>query len=167
MMPKRRQYIRAPRAPGRCQEGIALVIALIFLLLLTIIGVTAMNNATVQERMAGNARDRNVAFQVTERTLREAEQEITTGVSATQGYVYDQGDGPEEQGFECGDSGVVDASFTGPSGDAPCYYIEQSTEMALDVSDNPDLMYQVTGRGHGLSGDATVVLQSSYKLGSP
>ncbi|MFP4218666.1 MAG: hypothetical protein ACLFR6_07515, partial [Salinarchaeum sp.] len=64
---------------------------------------------------------------------------------------------------DCDDSGVADAPFTGPSGEAPCYFIQASTEPALDVSDDADLMYQITGRANGISGDATVILQSGYK----
>ncbi|MBK1672715.1 hypothetical protein CKO35_05250 [Ectothiorhodospira shaposhnikovii] len=55
------------------QTGSALVIALVFLLLLTLIGVTAMQGTTLQERMAGNARDRNLSFQGAEAALRECE----------------------------------------------------------------------------------------------
>lgn len=55
------------------QQGTTLIVCLIFMLLLTIIGVGAMRSATLQERMAGNARDSNVAFQAAEAALRDAE----------------------------------------------------------------------------------------------
>jgi type IV pilus assembly protein PilX len=59
---------------GRCgQSGAALVVSLLFLLLMTIIGVTAMQTNTLEERMAGNARDLNVAFQAAESALRDGE----------------------------------------------------------------------------------------------
>ena len=63
------------RPPHR-QRGAALVIGLIFLVLLTLIGVAAMQATTLEERMAGNNRDRNVAFQATEVTLRDGELDI-------------------------------------------------------------------------------------------
>jgi type IV pilus assembly protein PilX len=56
------------------QTGSAMVISLIFLLLMTLIGTSAMQSSTMQERMAGNTRDWNLAFQAAEAGLREAEQ---------------------------------------------------------------------------------------------
>lgn len=58
--------------PGR-QQGFVLIMALVFLALLTIIGVTAMNTASLEEKMAGNMKDRNLAFQAAETTLLTAE----------------------------------------------------------------------------------------------
>lgn len=65
---------------GVNQAGSVLVIALIFLVLLTLIGVTAMQGTTLQERMAGNARDSNVALQAAEASLREAEEYLNQAV---------------------------------------------------------------------------------------
>ncbi len=61
------------RHGGQHQGGAALIVALIFLLVMTVIGTTAMRAATMQERMAGNIRDVNLAFQAAEGALREAE----------------------------------------------------------------------------------------------
>lgn len=49
--------------PPRRQQGIVLVVGLVFLLVLTIIGVTSLRTTTLQERMAGNLQQRTVAFQ--------------------------------------------------------------------------------------------------------
>ena len=43
------------------------------LLMLTIIGVTSMNNVSLEERMAGNLRDSDLAFQASEAGLRDGE----------------------------------------------------------------------------------------------
>lgn len=55
------------------QKGFVLVMALVFLVLLTIIGVTAMNTTSLEEKMAGNMKDRNLAFQAAETALLAAE----------------------------------------------------------------------------------------------
>lgn len=55
------------------QQGMALFVSLIFLLLLTIVGVAAMQNATLQEKMAGNTKLKNESFQYAEAGLREGE----------------------------------------------------------------------------------------------
>lgn len=58
------------------QKGMVLVVSLIFLLLLTLLGVSAMQNATMQEKMAGSVMVRNQSFQLAETALRLGESEI-------------------------------------------------------------------------------------------
>ena len=58
------------------QRGAVLVIALLFLTILTILGVTAMTSTTYEERLAGNARDANTAFQAAEAALRDARRDL-------------------------------------------------------------------------------------------
>jgi len=56
---------RAPlsaMAQARREQGIALVIALVFLLMLTILGVAVMNTASLEGRMSGNTQEMNRAF---------------------------------------------------------------------------------------------------------
>jgi len=60
-------------ATKRTQGGVALFVSLIFLLLLTIIGVSAMKSATLQEKMAGNTRFKTISFEYAEAGLREGE----------------------------------------------------------------------------------------------
>jgi type IV pilus assembly protein PilX len=55
------------------QNGAALVTSLIFLTVLTILGMTSMGTSLLENRMAGNSRDRNLAFQSAEMGLRDAE----------------------------------------------------------------------------------------------
>lgn len=50
---------------------------LLFLLLLTIIGVTSMNTSILQERMAGNMRDLDIALQAAETSLRYGEDQLS------------------------------------------------------------------------------------------
>ena len=55
------------------QQGVALIMALAFLMILTIIGVTALSTTSLQEKMAGNVQDKHTAFQAAESALRQAE----------------------------------------------------------------------------------------------
>jgi type IV pilus assembly protein PilX len=55
------------------QSGAVLVISLIMLLLLTLIGTTGMSVTSLEEKMAGNLRDRNLAFQAAESALERGE----------------------------------------------------------------------------------------------
>jgi len=66
--------------PVADQQGATLAIVLIFLVLVTLVGVTAMTTTTMEERMAGNLKDRNLAFQAAEAGLRDAKLDISGGV---------------------------------------------------------------------------------------
>lgn len=55
------------------QGGVALFVSLVFLLLLTIVGISAMKSATLQEKMSGNTRFKTLTFQYAEAGLREGE----------------------------------------------------------------------------------------------
>ncbi|PJI47409.1 MULTISPECIES: pilus assembly PilX family protein [Pseudomonas] len=48
------------------QSGVALLVSLVLLLLLTIIAIAAASRSTLQERMAANSQQQNVAFQASE-----------------------------------------------------------------------------------------------------
>ena len=63
------------KAPGP-QRGMVLVVSLVFLLLLTLIGISSMQSATLQEKMAGSVTFRNQSFQTAEAALRVGESSI-------------------------------------------------------------------------------------------
>lgn len=56
----------------RQDRGVALVIALVFLVMLTILGVSVMNTASLEGRMAGNAQETNRAFHAAESAIDNA-----------------------------------------------------------------------------------------------
>ncbi len=58
------------------QSGMALIVSLVFLLLLTILGISSMQNANLQEKMAGTVMLRNTTFQSAEAALRQGESSI-------------------------------------------------------------------------------------------
>jgi type IV pilus assembly protein PilX len=57
----------------RHQRGMVLLTSLIFLLLLTFLGLSSLQNATLQEKMAGSLKLRNESFQAAEAALRAGE----------------------------------------------------------------------------------------------
>ena len=61
-------------------RGATLVVGLIMLVVLTMLSLSAMQSATLQERMSGNMRDYNQAFQSAENAIREAEVAVKGGV---------------------------------------------------------------------------------------
>ncbi|MHC8296255.1 pilus assembly PilX family protein [Pseudomonas sp. LB3P58] len=62
--------------PHHAQRGMALLVSLVFLLLLTLIGLSSMQNATLQEKMAASVTLRNQSFQGAESALRVGESAV-------------------------------------------------------------------------------------------
>lgn len=65
-----------PDAVPRFQRGMALLVSLVFLLLLTLIGLSSMQSATLQEKMATSVSLRNQSFQNAEAALRMGENAV-------------------------------------------------------------------------------------------
>ncbi len=59
------------------QRGVALIMALIFLVVLTILGVSVFGTTTAEQKMARNFSDNNIAFAAADAALRAAEIRIT------------------------------------------------------------------------------------------
>lgn len=74
---------RTSRALGRKpnQKGAALVIGLMILLVMTVLGISSMGTTVLQERMANNNRQKQIAFQAAEAALRAAEAFLTTNIT--------------------------------------------------------------------------------------
>lgn len=62
------------------QSGVVLVISLIMLLLLSLIALTGSEVTSLEEKMASNMRDKNLAFQAGESALRAAESTLNLAV---------------------------------------------------------------------------------------
>ena len=70
----------------RNQQGAALIVGLIILIILTILGLTAMKTSILQEKMSGTNMDQSLAFQAAELTLRDAEAHIYTDLTSNSGF---------------------------------------------------------------------------------
>lgn len=66
--------VHAPRIVARkLQRGAVLIVSMLLLLVLTILAIGASQTTRLEERMAGNTRDIDMAFQASEAGLRAAE----------------------------------------------------------------------------------------------
>ena len=65
-----------PVMPPLRQHGAILVVTLMFLLVVTMLAITALRVSTSEERMAGNLKDWNIAMQAAEAALRDAEFDV-------------------------------------------------------------------------------------------
>ena len=72
-------------------KGVALPVALIFLLVLTVLGVSSLGTNVFEEKMAANSLNRELAFQAAEATLREGERHVETVPNIFEQVFYDGG----------------------------------------------------------------------------
>lgn len=69
-------------APAQ-QRGVALVVALILLLVITLVGLAAVRGTVMQQKMAANMYDRQIAFQNAEAAMRA----VAASISSSPGNV--------------------------------------------------------------------------------
>ena len=181
-MKRQDQSGRQQLSARRNQSGAVLVVSLIILLVVTMLAISSMQSTALEERMAGNTNDRNLAFQSTESALREAEV-FVEGISSLGNFngtsgLFGRTDA--EPGFYdattwSNSSNHVVAGTDFGSHEAPRYYIKNfttvtGTEGALNMSGYGDnkgtgdiTVFRVTARGIGASADsAEVILRSQY-----
>lgn len=164
------------------ESGAALIVALIFLLLMTLLSTSSMRTSTMQERMAGNSRDWNIGFQSAEAALRVAEDYLyeldeLPNFSDSAGLYHlnsngrpDWTDDPLDAG-----SGVIDVAIELEGVPKAHYYIEHlsSVHPAGVATEMPTVeqtyYFRVTAVGYGMAVDGAnkpltaVVLQSVYR----
>lgn len=75
-------HMRASRGHAHRQTGISLFLVMVFLVILSILGVAVIQSSSLSARIAGNEADRTLAFQAAEAALRDAEKDIR-GVCTT------------------------------------------------------------------------------------
>lgn len=167
---------------SRRQSGMALITGLIFMVALTLIAIAAMRTTTLEERMSGNARDRDLAFQSAEAALRAGEQILegaalpafASGTSYTprlaQGTLSDYWKTTHPWATQS--VAAWQPAGTSPAGTsaAPRYVIEEMGATAggggggLGIGAiNDEGVYRVTARGVGSSANTVVILQAVYQ----
>lgn len=163
------------------QSGSALIISLVILVVMTLIGITAMGSSTLQERMAGNSRDTALAFQAAEAALRDGEMyyentvvSIGAAFDGSNAGLYPQGSIPNVlDDTTWTNSRAYSGSVDGVTAQ-PRYIIELLGEIDEGV-DNLNIQgygessgignmtaVRVTARAQGGTANTRVMLQSNY-----
>lgn len=169
------------------QQGSALVISLLMLLVMTLLGVTAMMTSRLQEKMAINARQYNLAFQASESALRTGEEETRlaavqdpTAYTATCGSglcLHSTSGTPAwlSTGWATGTNVRKSATDLAgiPSTYQPMYIIEilpKQSPQGNNISqttvygpNNTPQYFRVTSYGSGADGTSAVMLQSVFR----
>ncbi len=156
------------------QSGVVLAISLILLLLLTLIGITGMQTTSLEEKMAGNTRDRNIAFQAAESTLLEAEKFIQN--NTTTAVTYDGSNGLLDSSdaepnyfasntWTSANSAATPSNFGNNFGLStdPHYVIKKIASLPANGSVGPRTIFKITARAVGSSLGTQVVLQEIYE----
>jgi type IV pilus assembly protein PilX len=161
------------------QSGVVLFVAMILLLILSLLGVTAARMQTVQERMARNDDNRQLGAQTAEAALRGAETGLLTGIyvnfaaNANGLYAPLLSNGSPVTTLDWTTAlpyvGPVLAAVPPPS-QTPKFVIENLPSVAvagddisvtsLNPSSPPVTVYRVTARGVGADRTSTTTLQT-------
>jgi type IV pilus assembly protein PilX len=72
--------------PMNRQRGISLVVVLLFLVIMMGLGTTAIRTATIEEKLSGNERDQQIAFEAAEAALRDGERNVRAALNAGSGF---------------------------------------------------------------------------------
>lgn len=160
------------------QRGIALVMGLIFLAVLTLLSVAAMRGTLLEERMAGNSRDRDLAFQSAELALRAGEAVLSGAVlpAFVTGTPYTPRIAAGVQRdywiatHDWGAAAAAVAAAPANTAAAPRFVIEQLNVASGAggglgfgaLSESGGYLYRVTARGVGQSANTVVILQAVF-----
>jgi len=167
--------------PAHRQQGVALIISLILLVITTLLGLAAIRGITQEERMAGQSYSRSLAFQVTESALRQAEILVeankndlmpTSGCSDSIGVMMCSTpaatDDPRWMDDSFGDWTDLSAIGSGTLAITPQYFVEYLGDtFPCDPLDNLNNQickrFRITARSADNGGSTTaVMLQSVY-----
>lgn len=166
------------------QCGSVLIISLVIMVVLTILGVSGMRTAVLEEKMAGNMRDSQLAFQAAEATLKQAEQYIDENIVSIVNFDTDGSDGLYSTDiYQPWNNIAWDSSdsleYTDFDSDysvkaSPRFIIQHLVSQKNDIDDlnlnnygqgtgaGRIEMFVITARATGISGKSVVTLQSTY-----
>lgn len=159
-------FRRSQAAPPSRQRGVVLIFSIIFLLVLGMLGASAALNNTMQERMAGNTRNRDLAFQAAEAALKDASATLNTWrLLAFDGSqaglsIYNAMQANDANHWRDANNW---SSYRSPSqnlnqvAEQPRYLVERMPTVGTTE------YYRVTARGVGGEANAVVVLQAVYR----
>lgn len=175
----------------RRQRGAVLVVSLLLLLVMTMLALAASQATRMQERMAGNARDHELAFQSAEAGLRAGERFVDSSTltsaptpcsSSPPCQVYELGYLTDDVSYQniawwkdnattySTSSQISSSASSAVASREPMYFIEELEEVTDSLTVSPTgpppsrMYYRITSNGAGGSTDETtqVVLQSTF-----
>lgn len=161
------------------QQGMALVVSLVVLVILTILGLVALRSALIENRSIQSAIDLNVSFNAAEMGLREAEnwlkaqEEPPECDAGCEGYVViAEGDPqfshspdfldlsrPDWQGQANAGTVKLDKSID------TAYFVIRHVKIFSDANGDEGFLYEITSVGYGSTDKTRTILQSAVMRG--
>lgn len=163
------------------QRGMILIVSLLFLLILTMIGVASMRTTTLEEKMAGNMRDRGVALQAAESGIRDGEAFIesltsTAAFNGTNGLYGEYQDTPDPFAAATWTANTTSRAGTAISGidTAPRFFARYNGIVKVDTSSlkiknygqstpGDVATFEITARGTGIAGGSTAATEAMVR----
>ncbi|QEP43336.1 hypothetical protein D5085_09510 [Ectothiorhodospiraceae bacterium BW-2] len=151
------------------EAGVVMITALLFLFVMTLLGVAAMQSSLLQERMAGHLRDSHMAFQAAESALRGGEAWLDS--SATNRATA-EGNLPLATPAAWDGSGAMGSVALNPEAGlfadpqfhlGPPQFVRSPESMDLNQAQLLcQRLYPVTARASGGTATSVVILRSTY-----
>ncbi|MHC8288858.1 pilus assembly PilX family protein [Pseudomonas sp. XS1P51] len=148
---------------SHAQRGMALLVSLVFLLLLTLIGLSSMQSATLQEKMAGSVSLRNQSFQSAEAALRVGESAVELKTYELPLCSNTTRCAPPAEALLITAAGFnADSGVTWIASGSGFYGVQNIgvTSAAVNMEGDPVTLYRVTAVG--IAGNSRSVLESIY-----
>ncbi|TVZ40118.1 type IV pilus assembly protein PilX [Alteromonadaceae bacterium 2753L.S.0a.02] len=166
---------------GAKQNGATLAVTLVLLLIVSVLGISAVQMSLVEEKMSGNLRDKHIAFEAAETALIRAEATLdeileysTPTYDGSSGIWIYGGPGGINWWIANSDSWwVANSESVVPNSlqsSAPQYIVEERAvsqrgeDLKVGNGEIPQARYyyQITARGYGGSSDTRVHLRTTY-----
>ncbi|MDX1587849.1 MAG: PilX N-terminal domain-containing pilus assembly protein [Oleiphilaceae bacterium] len=172
----------------RRQDGATLIMTLLILLIVSLLAISSAERTTLQDRMVVAQRDADIAFEMAEEALREAERLLSSGQITLEdfnsdGPLYSAGDAGNPFGgqvswraaTETGSHWRQEAQYSNVAD--PEFFIESIGKLGrkeeagdVMVAGREDLVsdrdrndgFRIVARARGASGGATRVLEQYY-----
>ncbi|MDP9529879.1 pilus assembly PilX family protein [Pseudomonas protegens] len=146
------------------EQGMALLVSLVFLLVLSLIGLSSLQNATLQEKMAASLDRHNRSFQAAEAALRLGERAVRQGDYSLPPCADPARCAPPAESTVVSGAGFNEASAVTWITTGEGFYAVQNLGVVLNAVGLPPgtsaTLYRVTAVG--LAGQARSVLESIY-----
>lgn len=129
------------------QRGMALVLSLIFLIIVTLLSMSSMQGSMIQNRMAASQRDHTMALQAAEAALRDAENQLQRGATPSSGW------------------STYEVNINELSRN-PQYRIQPLTQMGSRSTNSSteivNMLYRIEAEGFGVDAGTSVTLEALY-----
>jgi type IV pilus assembly protein PilX len=148
-----------------------LAASLVLLLVLTVLGVAALQNTALDERMAGNLWDQQLSFNAAEAALRFCEQSsagLPANCNGSNGCLRPAAAGatPQWNSVDWSSAAVESYPVTFSNSPPACIIEQLPRQVSLGAGEPIELgqgtMYRVTGRGVGGTNTAISMVQSTF-----